>query len=240
MFKVTIKGSGESTVDLTTRTWSVDRTYESDLIELNQPGPLIVPNMKPEEYQAAMFAPVGTSNVAKKAPIHVTINDALKLVTTEVCPSPKGNYKETTTISRTWVGKGDVRPELAMGIARLQNSNHYNVFIPLASSERSGSPLVYTEVIDITGKPSKKVIENRTLSSVNFPKVRGLLDYPAIRHSEEQPIDVLNSKFGYDSKDLAPSEPIFPEIRESKFQVKVRVRYQWATGPFTKVTEVEW
>jgi hypothetical protein len=51
--------------------------------------------------------------------------------------------------------------------------------------------------------------------------------------------DVFESKFDYDSKPLTPLEPVFPEIRESKFQVKVRVRYRWATGPFSSLPEIE-
>jgi hypothetical protein len=52
-------------------------------------------------------------------------------------------------------------------------------------------------------------------------------------------LDVFESNFDYDSGELIPSEPVFPEIRESRFQVKVRVRYRWSTGPFSSLPEME-
>ena len=245
MFEVTVKGSGETVVDTTTRTWSVDRTYKSDLIELDQPGPMLVPGMSADEYMNAALAKSGTSRVASKVPVHVTINDFLKKVTTEMCPAPTGKYKETTIISKTWEAKSDVRPELAMGVAAFSTNQvehgqeHYNVFVPLGSSKPPSKPLVYTEVTSVTGKTTTKVIENRHPSSVEIPKVKGILEYPAIRHAEEQPLDVFESNFDYDSGELIPSEPVFPEIRESRFQVKVRVRYRWSTGPFSSLPEIE-
>lgn len=240
MFEVTVKGSGETQVDTTTRTWSVDRTYKSGLIELKSgQGPLIFPGMDSDTYFKAMFAKSGTTQLANKMPIHVIIKDSLKTVTTEMCPAPTGKYKETTIITETWVGDDVVRPEISAGIARLQDMYHYNVSIPLVSSASSPTPLVYTKETAITGKPTEKVIEKRSLSSVAIPKVKGILEYPAIRHAEEQPLDVFESKFDYDSRPLTPLEPVFPEIRESRFQVKVRVRYRWATGPFSSLPDIE-
>jgi hypothetical protein len=243
MFIVTVKGSGETKVDLTTRTWSVDRTFKSGLLELSGEGPLLYPGMSDAEKFEALLGKKGRATTSTNTPLFVTINDSLKTETTEACPSPKGPYNETTTIVKTWVGKGEVRTELPTGVAAvldIKNDNvHYNVFIPLVSSKRSAKPLVYTEETTVTGKPTKKVIENRSLSSVGVPKVEGILDYPAIRHGEEQPLDYFESDFNYDSREVTPSEPVFPEIRESRFQVKVRVRYQWSTGPFSSLPEIE-
>ena len=240
MFEVTVKGSGETQVDTTTRTWSVDRTYKSGLIELKSgQGPLIFPGMDSDTYFKAMMAKSGTSQIANKVPVRVIIKDSLRMVTTEMCPAPTGKYKETTVITKTWEGDDVVRPEISTGIARLQDMNHYNVSIPLVSSARAPTPLVYTEETAITGKPTQKVIEKRSLSSVEIPKVKGILEHPAVRHAEEQPLDVFESKFDYDSRPLTPLEPVFPEVRESRFQVKVRVRYRWATGPFSSLPEIE-
>ncbi len=231
-FLVTIRGSGSSESDLISETWSVDRTYESTFILLDKGGPFLTMNMTDSELKNEMLSGgnVYTRLNSSAETVTVSINDSYMSVTTEVCPIPGGSYKETTSIVRTWKG-ADKAPSLPgrTGITKRFELPlaFYNVHIPVFVGTKT-APMIFTEHIAVTRKPTKKTIEKLPLGSVQVPIVEGILDYPAISHTVYQPLDVSESTVLFKSGPIKPSEPVLKGVPDS-IDVTVEISYRFTT-----------
>jgi len=210
-------------------------------VELDKHGALIDQGMSSIALKLEMAAANdGSRSVIYRLPLKITINDSYKSVITSLCPSPKGGYYETTTITRTWNGSDVVSSGMTAGVKVIKPISpnddwYYNVSLPLFVAPMGVPKLNYVEEKAIAGKPAEKTIEIRSLSTIQVPIVNGLLDYPVIHHLKDQPLDMLSSGATFDSGEINPSEPAMSGVKDSQQGVKVHVTYRYSNTPFTAI-----
>lgn len=247
MFKVTVKGNGKTSDGVI---WTVDRTYESNgLVELqSSPAPLLEPGMSGSDIKIEMIeAAKGGRWATYRMPLKITINDSYRLTTTDRCPSPDGGYYETTVVTRTWTGTDVISVGMTTGLkmtfptlptekGELSGEAHYNVLIPLIGLPTASKALTYTESKEITRKAPTKVIELRTMGTVEIPDVEGVLWSSSIHHAKQPALDILGNEIIFDSGLLPPLKPVMEGVKESIGGVNVHVAYRIKGTAFTSIS----
>lgn len=249
-FELTIKGDGqtkpEEEGDLEAW-WDIDRTY-SGMVELNTPMPtsvMVTKGMSPGAIIAALeSAPVmwTYSGTAGETPdeeasvVWVHIKDKMRR---KVEDKGEGGSFENTTFLNYWEGEGTTRMKNATQLVIDTNKSKYNVTIPLdfIVDKQSDRLLKFTtdKLIERsafgygdapTSEPSEHV-QNRALSTMEFPLAMEVLDNSTIHPGNDLPFKLVQGHIEWDSGDVKIDEPLFkdPLIRESQEGIMVHVHF---------------
>lgn len=248
MFKVTVKGEGNTGDGVK---WSVDRTYESEvLVELKTQGQIVIPGLSPEQLNQEIYGGGHPLNrLAEDVPMRITIKDSFESVTTEECPPANGKeaFEEITTITKTWEGRGLVSSGGKTWIRRFRaggsessSETFYNVNIPIFTPDSKFEPLIYTEVATVTSKRAiPKKVEKRSLSTIQIPIINGILENDAIHHKKDLLLDLATyTELEFDDA-YRPSKPVIENIRDSQFESLVRIRYKVSSKRFTELPDIK-
>ncbi len=259
-FTVTIKGSGKQTNEDGDKItdWIVDRSY-SGFIKLNDSMSWYKPGLSKQENKEAIESHRFTAYHNRPAdldkvswmPITVRISDRYRIT---IKDDGEGSSFEYTKALKTWKFNHDMNGKMAFVPNAVQLSTDsklrtYNVFIPILATEGNKEyvSLFLDTVIDRSSygygdaptheeKPVQLVLVS--IHSLGIPNVKGLIEDGAIQHIPNDflfPVNVTTA-WEYDSfkdfPDLQPDAPIFPDVPDSKSNVKIRVIYRFSKTPF--------